>query len=247
VTAVSASLFEWARLTGPVERWRVVANAIETGFAPALAEPMAARRRRLGLSPGALVVGSSALFSWTKGPEYLEAVLGSLARSDLPDLEFALVGRFPSELEAALRHAFERPGQESPRRRLVAIPSPSRSELADLLSALDLFLSTSLREGMPNAILEAMACGAPVAATAVNGCVELLDRGAAGLLLDPFDPRGGAQEVRALLADPARRARLAAAARRRVATEFGAERELERLREVYAQALAAIAPTSGAR
>ncbi len=102
---------------------------------------------------------------------------------------------------------------------------------------LDVVVLTSLSEGQPLVILEALACGIPVVATDVGACRELLegstpeDRadGAAGLLTLPADPEGTAAALLRLLREPGLRASMQAAGRRRVARRY----RLEQVRESY--------------
>jgi glycosyltransferase involved in cell wall biosynthesis len=88
------------------------------------------------------------------------------------------------------------------------------------------------RDGVPNVLVEAMACGLPVVSTAVSGIPELVVPGVNGLLVAPHDPDALADGLAALLDDPARRAQLGAEARRTVVESFdlrAAARELAAL------------------
>jgi len=210
-----------------------VYNSIDADFAPNGAASVAELRRRFGFSPDATVLGSNAVFVWQKGAEYLEFLLDRLAMSDLPNLEFALIGQYSEELKARLTQKFEKPSGEKKSRRLIAVPQPSRHDLSSLLASLDLFVLTSRREGMPNVLLEAMSCGTAVAATAVNGCVDLLSDPEAGLLMDPFDPGKGAQAILQLLADPERLKHYAAFGRELVQKKYSVEEELRQIRKIY--------------
>ncbi len=96
------------------------------------------------------------------------------------------------------------------------------------LRAADLFVLPSRMEGCPNALLEAAAAGLPIVATAVGGVPEVVRDGQEALLVPPEGgPAGLAEAVEKLLADPALSARLAAAARQRVAERFSPPRAAE--------------------
>lgn len=89
-------------------------------------------------------------------------------------------------------------------------------------------------EGLPMALLEAMAAGAPVVATAVGGIPDLVVDGHNGLLVPPADPRALEGAIRRLLSDPGLRRRLGAAARETVASKHTVERAIDRLGAIYA-------------
>lgn len=96
----------------------------------------------------------------------------------------------------------------------------ARDRLLPHYQAADLFVFASTDEGMPNTVLEAMACGLPVVATRIAGCEDLVEDGATGLLVPPGNPAALAQAIAQLAADPARRAAMGAAARRRAESRF---------------------------
>ena len=81
----------------------------------------------------------------------------------------------------------------------------------------------SLSEGMPNAVLESLAQGRAVVASAVGGVPEILNRGG-GILVPPGDPEALADAMRTLLADPTLAARLGAEGRALVSERFGIDR-----------------------
>jgi glycosyltransferase involved in cell wall biosynthesis len=101
---------------------------------------------------------------------------------------------------------------------------------------MDLLLLPSHTEGLPNVVLEAMAMGVPVAATAVGGVSELLDNGHCGVVLSPG---GGAWEahVAPLLVSAARRSELARRARARVEEHYTFDRRMAKEMSVYKRLL----------
>ena len=108
-----------------------------------------------------------------------------------------------------------------------------RDDTPDLMAAMDLLLLTSSQEGLPNAILEAMAAGRPVVATDVGGCRELVTEGATGHLVPRDDPDALAEKAIRVLTLPDRGRSLGEAGRRRVLAEFSVEVMAGRIRDLY--------------
>jgi len=111
-----------------------------------------------------------------------------------------------------------------------------RDDMPATYAGLDVLALTSLHEGTPLALLEAMACGLPIVATSVGGVPELVCADESGVLVPPGDPAAVAAAVLALLDDPPRREALAIAARARVIERFALRTQVVRtaalLREV---------------
>lgn len=114
-----------------------------------------------------------------------------------------------------------------------------RTDVPELLAGCDLFVLPSLFEGHPLSILEAMAAGRPVVATAVGGTAEAVRHGETGLLVPPADPAALAAAIRTILADRPLADRLAVAGRARVRRELAAETMVHRVTEIYDEVLAA--------
>jgi glycosyltransferase involved in cell wall biosynthesis len=104
---------------------------------------------------------------------------------------------------------------------------------APLLRSLDVFALSSWGEGMGSVLLEAAACGVPIAATAAGGIPEIVADGSSGLLAPPRDPEALAGAIGRLLADPSLAQRLAARARANL-PNFGLQRMAGQMEDIYA-------------
>jgi glycosyltransferase involved in cell wall biosynthesis len=104
-------------------------------------------------------------------------------------------------------------------------------DVAPYLAQMDLYVQASVAEGLPNSVLEAMAAGLPVVATAVGGTPEIVLDGQTGLLVAPGDPFALGDAVLALQADRSQAERFGRAGRARVEAYFG---EVRMIRQVEA-------------
>jgi glycosyltransferase involved in cell wall biosynthesis len=98
-----------------------------------------------------------------------------------------------------------------------------RPDVARLLQAMDIVVLSTHYEGLPLVLLEAMACGKPVVATAVDGVPELVTHGATGLLYPHGDDEALARHIAALIRDPGRAAQLGHDAKQFVQANFNVE------------------------
>ncbi len=108
-----------------------------------------------------------------------------------------------------------------------------QDDVRSWLAAMDVFVLSSDWEGMPNAVLEAMAVGLPVVATAVGGTPEVVVDGETGLLVPPRDPAALAQAIERLLCDPSLRRRMGEAGRKRVESHFTIEQTIAQTVALY--------------
>ena len=110
-------------------------------------------------------------------------------------------------------------------------------DVAPWLAALDVFVLSSDWEGMPNAVLEAQACGLPVVATRVGGVPEVVVDDVTGLLVPPGDPNTLAEAIATLLHNPDLRRGMGQAGREWVTEHFTVGRMVERTEQLYTQLL----------
>jgi glycosyltransferase involved in cell wall biosynthesis len=113
----------------------------------------------------------------------------------------------------------------------------TRDDVDQLLAAADLFVLSSRSEGMPMSVLEAMAAGVPVIASAVGGIPELVRDGETGALVPPGDPDRLGGAIRRLAGDPALRQRYGEAGRARAEREFALENCRQAHLELYRSVL----------
>jgi len=113
-----------------------------------------------------------------------------------------------------------------------------RDDVEEILPEMDVFVFPSLFEGMPNSVLEAMAAGRPVVASAVDGINEVVTSPDLGILV----PAGDVQEIRraivGLLEDPPKQREMGKAARRHVAENFSVERMIDRIDDLFGRLIA---------
>lgn len=115
---------------------------------------------------------------------------------------------------------------------------PPTPDVAAFLGALDLFVLSSQSEGMPMTLLEALAAGRPIVATAVGGIPETIEDGRTGLLVPPADTGALAGALAGLLEDAGRAERLGLAGRTAAEERFGARLMTERIETLYDRLLA---------
>ncbi len=185
-------------------------------------------RRQLGIPPDALVVGSVTRLSAQKAPLDLVATFGEVSRA-YPDVHFVVVGDGPlrAEVEAALQ------AQGIAERTIL---TGLRRDVPELMATFDVFVLTSLWEGLPRVLPQAMATGLPIVCTRADGSAEAVTEGENGYLVERGNTTEMAERVLALLNDGELRARLGTEGRRR-APEFSVTTMVAEIDALYTRLL----------
>jgi len=131
------------------------------------------------------------------------------------------------------KNTFEEIKSSIPNANIVVTGTISHKDIPAYYSLMDIFVHPSLRDGMPNALLEAMACEKPIVATPVGGIMDVIQDGKNGLFINPDDVNGFANVVIKILSEPKKRANLGKEARKTVTKEFTLKSELSSNLKVY--------------
>jgi glycosyltransferase involved in cell wall biosynthesis len=227
VLCASRELYNRARKAGtPEDRCTLLRDAIDheafTRKYPADQSPL---RREMNTPPGRLVIGAVGRLSAAKNFSDLIRCVGQLA-GEGHDLELWIVGTGDQQtpLEQLTNHL-----NLQDRVKLLDF----RGDLRDMYHAMDLFVLPSLREGLPNALLEALAMQVPVVATRVGEIPAVLTDGKTGLLCGVGDREPLTDAMRAAVRDPVLRASLARAGRQLIERRFTMARRMRRVRAIY--------------
>ncbi|MBI5622649.1 MAG: glycosyltransferase family 4 protein [Elusimicrobia bacterium] len=206
----------------------LIRSGIKLSDYPARADKAAALSAA-GLGGKSRLVVSIGNLKPQKNPEAFLSLAQVLA-PEFPDTGFLFVGEGP--LRGRLEAAVAASGLAG----TVSLPG-WRRDAAVLLAAADVFVLTSLWEGLPRALLEAMATGLPCVCNATDGVTDVLKDGENGFLADPRDPASLASKVRRVLDDPALGRRLGEAARGSLSAEFDIDHMVRQQEELYMELL----------
>lgn len=221
---VSASLLHMAHTLLPCQyKATVIANAVDsTVFTP----------RQGARPPGPVVLGSSGVLRWKKGIDLFLPLMQRLFTRHAMRVCIAGYG-----LDAAMTQQIATFLTQHGLQEHVEMTGPlPHPHMVKTLQRMDLYVSTSYQEGMPNGVLEAMACGLPVIATDADGTPELVQDGITGYLC----PMGDLECLQArcswLIERPAWRLQLGRDGRQRVQQHFQPEQEATAIETVLLQA-----------
>jgi glycosyltransferase involved in cell wall biosynthesis len=182
-------------------------------------------KKRLGIDPRRLVIGAVGRLSAEKAFDLLIRAAAQLLQRHF-DVELVIVG--DGDQRALLQDLIATLGCGE-RVRLLGYQSSPKTTY----EAMDIYALSSLREGLPNVVLEAMAMDVPVAATRVAGVPQLIRDRDNGLLIEPGDVGALTCALQELFENPELRTRLAQSGRRTVTTSYDFERRIKRLSDLY--------------
>ncbi len=217
--AVSRNLQDWLteKVGIPSSRVACIPNGVDvTAFAGAAHERRPRRLLGAFAPPGTVLIGTVGRLDAVKDHAGLIAAFRILCEAwprQGEQLRLVLLGA--GSLRAALESQVERGGLSAQVRLL-----GNRSDVAALLAEFDVFALSSIAEGMPGVVLEAMASGLPVVATDVGGVSEVVEAGVTGMLVPAGDPHALAAAMHAYVADEQLRRRHGDAGCARVAAHF---------------------------
>ena len=204
-----------------------IPNGVEV--APARRHPRDVREE-IHTPPDATVIGTVARLHASKSLEdLLQAFV--IVRNRSPKAVLWLVGE--GERRAALEGMARRLGIAEH----VRMPG-ARLDVRDVLEAMDVFALPSRWEGMPNALMEAMAAARPVVASDIDGIRELIRHGETGWRVPPGDPGALARRLLEVLADRERAAQVGRAARAYILERFSLDRMADAFAQLYREGLA---------
>jgi glycosyltransferase involved in cell wall biosynthesis len=220
--------------TIPHSEVRVVYNAVEIErFDPSL--PPRAARRRLGLPETEILIGTVGRMQPWKG-HHLFLQMAHQVSERLPDAGFLIVGGRVFAADADYEQQLRRLAAELGIAERVVFAG-QQADVAPWFAAMDIFVHCSSAEPFGRVVVEAMAAGRPVVAFADGGVPEIVVEGETGYLVPPGSVEHLAAAVTALTADPALRAQMGQAGRRRVETTFSPQVHVRQIEAIYDEIL----------
>lgn len=188
---------------------------------------IARKKEELGIPDNHFVVGTVGRLSPQKAPHYFIKAVASVVR-DIPNVTCLLAG------DGELRPGLEKLANELGLRSNIRFLG-ERNDIPEVLSVLDVFVLSSLWEGLGRALTEAMAMAKPVVATAVEGVPELVNDHHTGILTPPKDSISLAEGIKELLCDRKLAKKLGQNAQQKVLRDFSVETMIEKIDDLYDQ------------
>jgi glycosyltransferase involved in cell wall biosynthesis len=225
IICVSQDLYDQCLEIGvPADRCLLIENGIDLNEYTRT-QSRAEAQQVLGIRPQRLVVGAVGRLSDEKGFDLLIRAVARLIQTGL-DVELLIAG--DGDEEPRLRTLIDELGCAD-RVRLLGF----QANVKELYQAFDVFVLSSLREGLPNVLLEAMALEVPVLATRIAGVPRLIDDGNNGLLIQPGSMDELTHALERLLRDAELRHRLCRAGRETIASRYSFAVRMRKIQAIY--------------
>ncbi len=209
----------------PQAQIKAIVNGVDTERFCPCPEIRDETRTKLGLKKNSLCIGTVGSLRPVKN----QSLLINACKAILPQfnqVEVLIVGEGP--LESQLKQEASTLGFSGK-----IHFAGGRPDIPEILNALDIFVLPSRSEGMPNAVLEAMACGVPVVATAVGGTSEVIEDGKNGILVASENEPQLIQALRELIQNVEQRLAIGIEGRKRVLTHFSLKTMVSKYQVLY--------------
>ena len=226
ITCVSAQLAEIASLFTCKDKIKVIHNSVDSEFFRKL--PRDKKMENLFV-PEAPVIGFIGEGKIKKGIFMLLKAFEIIL--DKTDVHLLMIGNIRKEMGDLIKFFKEK--NKKLERFLHVFPPVLPENMIKFYNLMDLLVIPSLRDGMPNVLLEAMACEVPVVATNAGAMPEVIIDGETGLMVNPGDFKNLSAEILRLIDREDLRLKFGRAGRERVKKEFHSLRELEKNMEIY--------------
>ena len=226
VSRIVKRRFEWFKKN----RVEIIYNGVDTQrFSPGKAQDDV--RKKLHINSEDIVIGAVGRLSPEKGLEYLISAIREVANA-YPRTKVLLVGDGDEKYRLSLQEKVK-DLELSPHIFFVGF----HEDVPQILRCLDIFSLPSLTEGFNRSLLEAMACGLPVVATAVGGNVEIVQDGVNGLLVPPSNPGALAGAITELLKDKEKARKMGLEGKLLVDENFSIDINVRKIEKLYLQIL----------
>jgi glycosyltransferase involved in cell wall biosynthesis len=215
----------------PEEKIRVIDNGISLERFKKLGETEN-RKNQLGFEEKIRMIGTIGNLGTEKGHIYLLEAAKQIL-DVVKDLKFVIIGN------GQLRKQLEEKSEELGIKEHVIFMG-QRKDIPELLMAMDIFVLPSIKEGLPIALLEAMAAKRPVIATRVGAIPKVIENKDVGVLVEPKDITGLRDAVVNLINDPERRSLLAREGFRKVCSDFSSDEMGKQYLKLYKEIIHSI-------
>lgn len=222
---------EWLPVLRP-RNLSVVANGVSVGADEQSSSTVEQIKESLGIPSDHFVMGNVAHIRSEKGHEHLIDAVGEIVKKE-PKVTCVIVGR--EKVEGTTEQLLERARALGVEKNVIF--TGFRTDARDIARTFDVFVLSSLFEGLPIALLESMSLGTPAVVTAVGGVPEAITDGVEGFLVEPKDPGAIADGIVRLVQNPDLRTQFGESAREKVERQFGMGRMVGAVERIYTDVL----------